>query len=133
MFSIGAPELLLCVIVAVLVIGPKDLPAALRLAGRWVAQGRGVMRQFRSGFDAMVREAELEELEKKWAADNARIMQESADIEQMRQIEAPKDDETSKDDAASDGEVTVMDDVDKPDGLEDEQLPPQQLKSDSQA
>jgi sec-independent protein translocase protein TatB len=129
MFDIGAPELLLCVIVAVLVIGPKDLPAALRMAGRWVAQGRGVMRQFRSGFDAMVREAEMEELEKKWAADNARIIKESADIEPMRQIEAAKNDA-----AAPDDEI-IMDDVDKTGVVpssDEKQLPPQQLKPDSQ-
>lgn len=87
MFDIGAPELLLCVCIAILVIGPKDLPAALRLAGRWVARGRGVMRQFRSGFDDMVREAEMEEMEKKWAEKNAQIMRDSAENPPMQQIE----------------------------------------------
>lgn len=79
MFDVAPTELLLCAIIAILVIGPKDLPAALRLAGRWTAKMRGMMRQVRSGFDAMVREAELEEMEKKWAEHNARIMREHGD------------------------------------------------------
>ena len=74
MFDIGSPELLLVVVVAIVVIGPKDLPKAMRLAGYWIGRARGVMRQFRSGFDAMVREAELAEMEKKWAEENKRIM-----------------------------------------------------------
>lgn len=63
-------------LVALVVIGPKDLPKAMRLAGYWVGRARGVARQFRSGFDEMVREAELAEMEKKWKAENERIMRE---------------------------------------------------------
>jgi len=58
------------------VIGPKDLPKAMRVVGYWVGKARGVARQFRSGFDSMVREAELEEMEKRWASENERIMRE---------------------------------------------------------
>ena len=76
MFNIGASELLVIVIVAVLVIGPKDLPLALRTAGRWIGKIRRVSAQFRSGFDSMVREAEMEDMEKKWRDQNARIMAE---------------------------------------------------------
>ena len=76
MFDIGASELLVIVIVAVIVIGPKDLPVAMRTAGRWIAKMRKISGHFRSGLDAMVREAELEEMEKKWKEQNARIMRE---------------------------------------------------------
>lgn len=76
MFDVAPTELLLVALVALVVIGPKDLPKAMRFVGYWVGRARGVMRQFRSGFDTMVREAELEEMEKKWAAENARIMSE---------------------------------------------------------
>ena len=48
----------------------------MRVVGYWVGRMRGVARQFRSGFDSMVREAELEEMEKRWAAENERIMRE---------------------------------------------------------
>jgi sec-independent protein translocase protein TatB len=76
MFDVAPSELMLVAVVALLVIGPKDLPRVLRTVGQWVGKARGVARQFRSGFDDMVREAELAELEKKWAEDNARIMAE---------------------------------------------------------
>jgi len=76
MFDIAPTELMLVAFVALVVIGPKDLPKALRVLGYWVGKARGVARQFRSGFDSMVREAELEEMEKKWAAENERIMRE---------------------------------------------------------
>ncbi|HEX8553509.1 MAG TPA: Sec-independent protein translocase protein TatB [Sphingomonas sp.] len=76
MFGIDSSELLLVAFVALVVIGPKDLPKAMRVVGYWVGRARGVARQFRSGFDTMVREAELEEMEKRWATENERIMRE---------------------------------------------------------
>jgi sec-independent protein translocase protein TatB len=75
-FDIAPTEFLLVAFVALIVIGPKDLPKAMRVVGYWVGRARGVARQFRSGFDSMVREAELEEMEKRWAAENERIMRE---------------------------------------------------------
>ncbi len=74
MFDIAPTELMVVALVALVVIGPKDLPKAMRFVGHWVGKARGVARQFRSGFDTMVREAELAEMEKKWAEENARIM-----------------------------------------------------------
>ena len=76
MFDIGSSELLLIVIVAVVVIGPKDLPRALYKVGQIVGKARGMARHFRSGIDTMIREAELEEMEKKWREENDRIMRE---------------------------------------------------------
>ncbi|MEP0393389.1 MAG: Sec-independent protein translocase protein TatB [Erythrobacter sp.] len=82
MFDIGAAELLVIIIVAVLVIGPKDMPLAMRHAGRWIGKVRRVSSHFRTGLDAMVREAELEDMEKKWKAQNEEIMKRSAaDVE----------------------------------------------------
>ncbi len=83
MFDIGAPEILVIAIIAIIVIGPKDLPVALRFAGKWVGKARAMMREVRSGFDSMVREAEMEEMEKKWAENNERIMRESGDTEML--------------------------------------------------
>jgi sec-independent protein translocase protein TatB len=77
-FDIGASELLVLVIVAIVVIGPKDLPMALRTAGRWVAKMRSVSNHFRSGIETMIREAEMEEMERKWKEQNERIMRETA-------------------------------------------------------
>lgn len=76
MFDIGATELLVIVIVAVIVIGPKDLPLALRTAGRWIGKIRRVSGHFRTGIETMIREAEMEEMEKKWREQNAKIMAE---------------------------------------------------------
>jgi sec-independent protein translocase protein TatB len=76
MFDVASSEFLLVVLVALIVIGPKDLPKVLRVVGKWVGKARGVAAQFRSGFDEMVRQSELEELEKKWKAENERIMRE---------------------------------------------------------
>lgn len=76
MLDVAPTELLVVVVVAVLVIGPKDLPKAMRFVGQWVGRARAVARQFRSGIDAVIREAELQEMEKKWAEENERIMRE---------------------------------------------------------
>lgn len=77
MFDIGAQELLLVAVVAIIVIGPKDMPAALRAAGRWIGKMRRMSGQFRSGIDSMIREAEMEDMEKKWKAQNEKIMREN--------------------------------------------------------
>jgi len=84
MFDIAPTELLLVVVVALVVIGPKDLPKAMRFVGKWVGKARGMARHFRSGLDTMMREAELEELEKKWREQNEAIMREfpRTDIDQ---------------------------------------------------
>ena len=76
MLDVAPTELLLVAVVALLVIGPKDLPRAMRFVGKWVGKARGVARQFRSGFDTMVRESELAEMEAQWAKENERIMRE---------------------------------------------------------
>lgn len=76
MFDVAPTELLLVAIVALVVIGPKDLPRVLRVIGQWVGKARRIAGQFRSGFDEMIRESELAEMEKKWAEENARIMAE---------------------------------------------------------
>ncbi len=74
MFDVAPTELMLVAVIALVVIGPKDLPRVMRVVGQWVARARGVARQFRSGFDEMIRESELREMEEKWRAENERIM-----------------------------------------------------------
>lgn len=83
MFDIGWTELLAIIIVAIVVIGPKDLPLAIRTAGRWVARGRRLMGQFRTSLDSLAHEAEMEELEKRWAEQNAKIMRDHEDAPPM--------------------------------------------------
>jgi sec-independent protein translocase protein TatB len=74
MFGVDSSELLLVVLVAVVVLGPKDLPRVMRTLGQWVAKVRGMAGQFRSGVDEMVRDTEIAELEKKWREQNELIM-----------------------------------------------------------
>jgi sec-independent protein translocase protein TatB len=62
LFDIGWPELLLVGVIALVVIGPKDLPRALRVAGFWVRKARTLSREFQSSIDQMIREAELDEV-----------------------------------------------------------------------
>lgn len=102
MFDVAPTELLLVAAVALLVIGPKDLPKAMRFVGYWVGKARGVARQFRSGFDEMVREAEFDEMQKKWAAENERI------ISEHPQAALPAPDDTADSDAPSMVEQPAM-------------------------
>lgn len=74
MFDIAPTELLLVAAVALVVIGPKELPRVMRTVGQWAGKARNVARQFRAGFDEMMRESELAEMERKWQEENARIM-----------------------------------------------------------
>src|SRR3954471_11291388 len=57
-------ELLLAAIVALVVVGPKDLPVLLRKFGQFMARVRGMAAEFRASFDEMARQSELDELRK---------------------------------------------------------------------
>lgn len=90
MFDLSISEIAIIAIIAVVVIGPKELPRALATAGKWMAKARGVMANFRTGLDAMVREAELQEMEKKWASENDRIMSEYPALPDDGVVEEPR-------------------------------------------
>jgi sec-independent protein translocase protein TatB len=62
LFDLSWTEILLIGTVALVFIGPKDLPKALRVAGFWVRKARTLSREFQSSIDQMIREAELEEM-----------------------------------------------------------------------
>ena len=76
MFGVDTTEFIIVAIAALLFIGPKELPGAMRAMGRWIGKVRGMARHFHTGVEAMIREAELEEMEKKWREENERIMRE---------------------------------------------------------
>lgn len=114
MFDIAPTELLIVALVALVVIGPKDLPNVLRTVGQWVGRARGMARHFRSGLDTMIREAELEEMEKKWAAENERIMREHPMLPSEGPMEPPR---------AADGEMRPLADPAA-------QLPPPEAEAD---
>lgn len=62
MFDIGGWELLVIAALALIVVGPKDLPKLVRSVGRWVAKARSLAREFQSGMEEAAREADFEEI-----------------------------------------------------------------------
>lgn len=68
MFDIGWSELLVVLVVALVVVGPKDLPRLMRMIGRWVGKARAMADQFRKSFDELARESELDDLRAEIAA-----------------------------------------------------------------
>lgn len=62
MIDLSWSHILIVVIVALVVIGPKDLPRFMHMAGRWMGKARAMADQFRKSFDEMSRQAELDEL-----------------------------------------------------------------------
>jgi sec-independent protein translocase protein TatB len=63
-FGIGYTEILVIAVVAVIVIGPKDLPKVLRAFGRTMAKMRGMAREFQGHLDQAMREVGLDEVKK---------------------------------------------------------------------
>lgn len=64
MFDIAWSELALIGVVALVVIGPKDLPRVMRTLGQWTRRARAMAAEFQRNLDDMVREAELDEIRK---------------------------------------------------------------------
>ncbi|WP_122465753.1 MULTISPECIES: Sec-independent protein translocase protein TatB [Brevundimonas] len=62
--GIGGLEILVIGLVALLVVGPKDLPVLMRRVGQWMARARNMAAEFRASFDEMARQSELDELRK---------------------------------------------------------------------
>ena len=74
MFGVDSTEFVIVAVLALVFIGPKDLPKVMRTVGYWVGRVRGMARHFTSGIETMMREAELEEMEKRWREENERIL-----------------------------------------------------------
>ena len=64
MLDFSWSHILIVLIVALVVVGPKDLPRLMRLIGQWTNKARAMAGQFRKTFDDMARESELDELRK---------------------------------------------------------------------
>lgn len=115
MFDVGASELLLIVVIAIVVIGPKDLPMALRTAGRWIGKVRRISGHFRAGVETMIREAELAEMEKKWREQNAAIMAAHPPATAEQALVGPDPGTTSSDPAATAEGAKAADEPVQPD------------------
>ena len=62
MFDLSWSHILIFLVVALVVVGPKDMPRLLRMVGQWVGKARGMANEFRKSFDEMARQSELDEL-----------------------------------------------------------------------
>ena len=76
--TIGSAELLIIILVAFIVVGPRDLPRLMRSVGKWMSQIRVMANEFQHNLDAVVKEADLEDLKK----DALAIRREADDIRQ---------------------------------------------------
>lgn len=95
MFDIGWTELLVIAVVAILVVGPKDLPRMLRSLGRYAGKLRRTANEFRQQFDDAIRESELDEL--RTSVESVRNIDPMKDIkdsmdEGMRPLQSTADD-----------------------------------------
>jgi sec-independent protein translocase protein TatB len=62
--SLGFNEIIILGILALVVVGPKELPLLFRKLGKWTAKLRGMAQEVRTGFDELARQAELDELKR---------------------------------------------------------------------
>jgi len=62
MFDIGWQELFIVAVLAIIVIGPKDLPRAVGAVTKWIRKARSLARDFQDGLDEVAREAELDDI-----------------------------------------------------------------------
>ena len=68
MFDIAWSEMLVLVVIAIIVIGPKDLPKVMRTLGGWMRKARALASEFRISMDDLAREADLDDMRKNAAA-----------------------------------------------------------------
>ncbi|MDP6345030.1 MAG: Sec-independent protein translocase protein TatB [Alphaproteobacteria bacterium] len=64
MLDIGWSEMLMIAVVAIVVIGPRELPRTLRTIGQWIAKARSITREFQSSINDMIAESELDDIRK---------------------------------------------------------------------
>ncbi len=124
MFDVAPTELLLVVVVALVVIGPKDLPKAMRVVGKWMGKARGMARHFRAGLDTMMREAELEELEKQWREQNEAIMREFPRIDDADATAASTSPKAAEEGKTEPAAAPAPSDLAAPDQAETHVVPP---------
>ena len=86
MFDMGWSELLLVAVLAIVFVGPKDLPRVMRTVGQYVARMRAMVREFQNSFEDLARESELEELRKQVAEMRETAMKPIADLQRSASV-----------------------------------------------
>jgi sec-independent protein translocase protein TatB len=66
MFDLGWSELLIIAVVAIVVIGPKDMPQAFRTVGQWMSKARALAREFQGHIDDLMRETQVDEMKREF-------------------------------------------------------------------
>ena len=90
MLDLSWSHILILLIVALVVVGPKDLPRLMRIVGQWMGKARRMADEFRKSFDDMARQSELDELRKE--IENLRSERPLADVERdLHQSIVPDD------------------------------------------
>jgi sec-independent protein translocase protein TatB len=110
MFDIGWSEMMVIAILALIVIGPKDLPRVLKSVSYWVRKARSLAREFQTGVDEMIREADLddaktllqggslgvEQLVEETIDPKGSLKEEARDLERAANAPAPETSQMSK-------------------------------------
>ena len=109
----GFAEFFLLAAVALIVVGPKDLPVMMRKLGQFMARGRAMANEFKDAFDDIARDAELDELRQEIESlkhDNAVTQA----MDEMKAVEKEINDSVMKDTRAAPDEPTTRPDADPP-------------------
>jgi len=116
MFDIGWPEIFVVAVVTLVVVGPKEIPHVLRNVMGWVKKARSLAREFQSGVDDMVREAELDKLKDNVVGggeedlDFGQLIDPTGDAEKALDFEIPDLEADFKDEDADDQQNMLLTD-----------------------
>jgi len=116
MFDIGWQELFIIAVLALIVVGPKDLPKTIKTVTTWIRKARMMARDFQSGVDEMVREAELDDVKKQLtdgSNDLKKELESTVGVDLAKDFELSED-ETKKIASNSDADLD-LDEVMEPD------------------
>ncbi len=119
MFDLGWAEMAVIALLAVIVIGPKELPLVLRTLGKWIGKARAMAREFQDSMEEIARETELADIKKQIetigntdlekavenAIDPAGEISEGLDMSEFTMDDAPEsgeEEEEEKEEAAED-------------------------------
>src|SRR3569833_4185530 len=92
-------HILILLVVALVVVGPKDLPRMMHMAGKWAGKARNMANEFRRRFDEMARQAELDELRK----EIEELKKNTPVSDMMNSVSSVKEDLTRQVDSAIEG------------------------------